>query len=152
MLTVTSNISAVRTQVSVSSVNREMDTSMQRLASGKRLNSAKDDSAGVAISSRLESSVKGLNQSIKNSIDALALFDTAEGAMQEIEGVLHSVRMLAVQASNGTISNHDRIALNAVKTQLFEEISRIENTVFSEDQKLLLDLFSNKILRLVTQH
>ena len=144
MLTVTSNISALRTQVSVSSVNREMDTSMQRLASGKRLNSARDDSAGVAISSRLESSVKGLNQSIKNSIDALALFDTAEGAMQEIEEVLHSVRMLAVQASTGTISNDDRIALNAVKTQLFEEISRIENTVFSKDQKLLLSLFSNK--------
>ena len=75
---------------------RSIETSMERLSTGKRINSAADDAAGVAISSRLNANLKGINQSIRNALDAQALFDTAEGAMQETERLLQRIRELAV--------------------------------------------------------
>lgn len=97
MLSVATNTGALMAKAAASSVNRDMETAMQRLSSGKRINAARDDAAGMAISSRLESSVRGLNQSIRNALDGQALLDTAEGAMQEQEAILQRIRELAVQ-------------------------------------------------------
>ena len=96
MLAIGTNTGALMAQAAASSVNRDMETSMQRLSSGKRINAARDDAAGMAISSRLESSVRGLNQSTRNAMDGQALLDTAEGAMQETEALLQRIRELAV--------------------------------------------------------
>ena len=89
-------------QAAASSVNKEMEISMERLSTGKRINGASDDAAGVTIASRLTSEIKGTNQAIRNAMDGQALIDTAEGAHQEIETILQRMRELAVQAANDT--------------------------------------------------
>ena len=123
---------------------RSIETSMERLSTGKRINSAADDAAGVAISSRLNANLKGINQSIRNALDAQALFDTAEGAMQETERLLQRIRELAVQAANDTNSANDRAALDAEKTQLLAEIDRIASNTTWAGQNLLDGTFTNK--------
>ena len=117
---------------------------MERLSTGKRINSAADDAAGVAITSRLTSNLKGINQSIRNAMDAQALIDTAEGGLQETEALLQRIRELAVQAASDTNSSADRAALDAEKTQLMAEIDRIANSTTWAGQNLLDGTFSNK--------
>ena len=114
-------------QAAASSVNKEMEQSMERLSTGKRINSAADDAAGVAIASRLTSEIKGTNMAIRNAMDGQAMIDTAEGAHQEIEFILQRVRELAVQASNDSNSDADRTALQSEVTALVSEIDRIAN-------------------------
>ena len=97
----------------------------QRLSSGLRINSAKDDAAGLQISSRLTTQINGLNQGNRNSNDAIAFAQTAEGAMDEITGMLQKVRTLAVQANNGTNTTEDKTALSAEVDSLLEEVQRI---------------------------
>ena len=143
MLTVATNTGALMAQAAASSVNRDMETSMQRLSSGKRINAA-SDAAGMAISSRLESSVRGLNQSIRNAMDGQALLDTAEGAMQETEALLQRIRELSVQSANGTNSAQDRAALDTEVQSLLTEIDRISQTTTWAGQKLLDGSFTNK--------
>jgi flagellin len=126
-LSVATNTGALMAQASASSVNKEMETSMARLSSGKRINSAADDAAGVAIASRLTSEIKGTNQAIKNAMDAQSLIDTAEGAHSEIESILQRMRELAVQASNDTNSGQDRVNLNTEFSNLSTEIDRISD-------------------------
>ena len=101
---------------------------MERLSTGKRINAARDDAAGVAIASRLTSNIRGINQGIRNAMDAQALLDTAEGAMQETEALLQRLRELAVQAANDTNSSDDRSNLDAETQQLQAEIDRIAKT------------------------
>jgi flagellin len=108
-------------------VNKEMEISMERLSTGKRINSAADDAAGVAIASRLTSEIKGTNQAIRNAMDGQAMIDTAEGAHQEIEFILQRMRELAVQASNDSNSDADRTALQSEVDALVSEIDRIAN-------------------------
>ena len=117
---------------------------MERLSTGKRINSAADDAAGVAITSRLTSNLKGINQSIRNAMDAQALIDTAEGGLQETEALLQRIIELAVQAASDTNSSADRAALDAEKTQLMAEIDRIANSTTWAGQNLLDGTFSNK--------
>ena len=117
---------------------------MERLSTGKRINSAADDAAGVAITSRLTSNLKGINQSIRNAMDAQALIDTAEGGLQETEALLQRIRELAIQAASDTNSSADRAALDAEKTQLMAEIDRIANSTTWAGQNLLDGTFSNK--------
>lgn len=117
---------------------------MERLSTGKRINSAADDAAGVAITSRLTSNLKGINQSIRNAMDAQALIDTAEGGLQETEALLQRIRELAVQAASDTNSSADRAALDAEKTQLMAEIDRIASSTTWAGQNLLDGTFSNK--------
>jgi flagellin len=112
---------------SATSVNKDMETSMERLSTGKRINSAKDDAAGVAIASRLTSEIRGTNQAIRNAQDAQGLINTAEGAHKEIENILQRMRELAVQSSNDTNSATDRSNLQAEMSQLVEEIDRISS-------------------------
>jgi flagellin len=98
---------------------------MDRLSSGKRINSAKDDAAGLAISTRMDAKVRGLSQAIRNSNDGISLAQTAEGALQETSNILVRMRELAVQAANGTSSASDRTALQAEATQLISQIGDI---------------------------
>ena len=136
-LTVATNTGALMAQAAASSVNKEMETSMHRLSTGMRINSAADDAAGVAIASRLTSEVKGTNMAIRNAMDAQALIDTAEGAHIEIGDILQRMRELAVQASNDTNSAADRDSMNAEVTELKAEIDRIKDVTTWAGIKLL---------------
>jgi len=124
-------------QAAASSVNKEMEISMERLATGKRINGAADDAAGVAIASRLTSEIKGTNQAIRNAMDGQALIDTAEGAHQEIENILQRMREISVQARNDTNDADDRANLQLEMDALTTEIDRIANSTTWAGQKLL---------------
>ena len=126
-LQINTNLGALMASSAASSVNKSMDTSMTRLATGLRINTAADDAAGVAIASRLTSEIRGTNQAIRNSMDAQALIDTAEGAHSEIENILQRMRELAVQAANDTNSANDRTNIQSEVDQLTNEIDRIAN-------------------------
>jgi len=136
-LTVATNTGALMAQAAASSVNKEMEISMERLSTGKRINSAADDAAGVAIASRLTSEIRGTDQAIRNAMDAQALIDTAEGAQLEVVNLLQRMRELAVQASNDTNSTADRAALDTEFQDLETEIGRIGNTTSWAGKKLL---------------
>ena len=127
-LAIATNTGALMAAASASSVNKDMETSMERLSTGKRINSAADDAAGVAIASRLSSEIRGTNQAIRNAMDAQGMIDTAEGAHKEVENILQRMRELAVQAANDTNGTDDRTALQAEMTQLTTEINRIAAT------------------------
>ena len=127
-LAIATNNAALNAAASASSVNRDMETSMARLSSGKRINSASDDAAGVAISSRLSAEIRGTDQAIRNSLDGQALIDTAEGAHKEIENILQRMREVAVQASNDTNNGQDRANLQAEMDAMSTEIDRIAGT------------------------
>jgi len=136
-LAIATNTGALMAAASASSVNRDMETSMERLSTGKRINSAADDAAGVAIASRLTSEIRGTNQAIRNAMDGQALIDTAEGAHKEIENILQRMRELAVQGSNATNSSADRANLTAEFSALRTEIDRIADTTTWAGQNLL---------------
>jgi flagellin len=136
-LSVATNTGALMAQAAASSVNKEMQTSMARLSTGQRINSASDDAAGVAIASRLTSEIKGTNQAIRNAMDGQAMIDTAEGAHKEIESILQRMRELAVQASNDTNDSTDRLNLNTEFGSLIEEIDRISDVTEWAGQALL---------------
>ena len=127
-LAIATNNAALNAAASASSVNRDMETSMARLSSGKRINSASDDAAGVAISSRLSSEIRGTDQAIRNSLDGQALIDTAEGAHSEIENILQRMREVAVQSANDTNNSQDRANLQAEMDAMGTEIDRIAGT------------------------
>ncbi|MBL6782075.1 MAG: flagellin [Alphaproteobacteria bacterium] len=127
-LVINTNIGALKALSAASSVVREMEISMERLSTGKRINSASDDAAGAAIASRLSAEIRGTNQSIRNAMDAQGLIETAEGAHIEIENILQRMRELAVQGANDTNSTSDRTNLAAEMTQLTTEINRIATT------------------------
>jgi flagellin len=136
-LTVATNTGALMAQAAASSVNKEMELSMERLSTGKRINGASDDAAGVAIASRLTSEIRGTNQAIRNAMDGKALIDTAEGAHAEVENILQRMRELAVQASNDTNSASDRTMLQEEFDQLSTEIDRISAATTWAGQDLL---------------
>jgi len=124
-LVVATNTAALMSSASASAVNKAMETSMERLSSGLRINTASDDAAGMAISSRLTSEIKGINQAIRNAADGQALIDTAEGAQIEIVNMLQRMRELSVQSANDTNSVSDRANLQLEIDQLLEEVNRI---------------------------
>jgi flagellin len=136
-LTVGTNSGALMAQAAASSVNKSMENSMERLATGKRINAASDDAAGVAIASRLTSEIRGTNQAIRNAMDGQALIDTAEGAQKEVENLLQRMRELAVQSSNDTNNASDRANLQLEMTSLVSEIDRISSTTTWAGTKLL---------------
>ena len=122
---VNTNVSSLNGRRYLNNVQNQLTTTYQRLSSGLRINSAKDDAAGLQISSRLTTQINGLNQGNRNSSDGIALAQTIEGGMDEISGMLQKVRTLAVQAKNGTNTDEDRKALNKEATSLITEINRI---------------------------
>jgi flagellin len=127
-LSIGTNDGAMRASQAASIAARGMEASMERLSTGKRINSASDDAAGVAISSRLSAEVRGTNQSVRNALDGQALVATAEGAHKEVENILQRMRELAVQAANGTNNADDITNLEAEFTALSTEITRIGET------------------------
>ena len=136
-LAIATNNAALNAAAAASSVNRDMETSMARLSSGKRINSASDDAAGVAISSRLSAEIRGTDQAIRNALDGQALIDTAEGAHSEIENILQRMREVSVQAANDTNNNQDRANLQAEMSALVTEIDRIAGTTTWAGEKLM---------------
>jgi flagellin len=136
-LTVATNTGALMAQAAASSVNKEMEISMERLSTGKRINSASDDAAGVAIASRLTSEIKGTNQAIRNAMDAQAMIDTGEGALVEVVNLLQRMRELAVQAGNDTNNATDRANLDTEFDSAKAEIDRIESSTTWAGQMLL---------------
>jgi len=136
-LAIATNNAALNAAASASGVNRDMETSMARLSSGKRINSASDDAAGVAISSRLSAAIRGTDQAIRNSLDGQALIDTAEGAHREIENILQRMREVSVQAANDTNNSQDRDNLQAEMDAMIAEIDRIAGTTTWAGAKLM---------------
>jgi flagellin len=127
MLSINTNVGALKAADAAYSVNKSMETSMQRLSSGKRINGAIDDAAGLQISQRMNAEIRGFNQASRNAADAQSLLATAEGAYGEIHNILQRLRELAVQGASGTNSAADRTALNSEVTALEAEIDRIAN-------------------------
>ena len=136
-LVVNSNIASLNSQRQLSRSTNDLATNFQRLSSGKRINSAKDDAAGLQISSRLTAQINGLNQATRNANDAISLAQTAEGALDEHTNSLQRMRTLAVQASNGSNTTADRVALDAEYTELEDEITRITADTEFGGKKLL---------------
>jgi len=124
-LVVNTNIPALNAQRNLNTSGLEFNRSLQRLSSGLRVNSAGDDAAGLAISTRLGSQVRGLNQAIRNANDGSALLQTAEGALNEITNIVTRIKELAVQSANGTNSSSDRTSLNSEVQSLISEVTRI---------------------------
>ncbi|QBG35231.1 flagellin [Litorilituus sediminis] len=124
-LSVNSNIASLNSQRQLARSTNELNTSYQRLSSGKRINSARDDAAGLQISSRLTSQVNGLNQGSRNANDAISLAQTAEGALDEYTNTVQRMRTLSVQASNGSNTEADLVALNTEYTELELELDRV---------------------------
>jgi flagellin len=136
-LTVATNTGALMAQAAASSVNKEMEISMERLSTGKRINAAADDAAGIAIATRLTSEIKGTNQAIRNAMDGQALIDTAEGSHEEITNLLQRMREISVQAANDTNDANDRVALLLEFEALTSEINRIADVTAWAGQNLL---------------
>jgi flagellin len=148
MSSVNTNMGAVVSAANMAKFGRELDTSIERLSSGLRINSAKDDAAGMAIVSKMESQVRGVTQAIRNAIDAQKLIDTSEGAHVETLNILQRMRELAVQSANDTNQALDRSFLNAEATQLIAEIDRIANQTTWNSEKILDGNFSSKQFQL----
>ena len=134
---VNTNYSALQGQRYLGNVQNSLTTTYQRLSSGMRINSAKDDAAGLQIADRLTSQINGLNQGNRNASDGIALAQTVESGMDEISGMLQKIRTLAVQASNGTNTKEDRIALSKEASSLANEISRIADQTTFAGKKIL---------------
>ncbi|MBP7567085.1 MAG: flagellin [Burkholderiaceae bacterium] len=134
---INSNISSLNAQRNLTTSQASLATSMQRLSSGLRINSAKDDAAGLAISERMTAQIRGLNQAARNANDGISLAQTAEGALGTVGNNLQRIRELAVQASNGTNSQVDRDALQAEVSQLLSEIQRVATQTSFNGVKLL---------------
>ncbi len=136
-LIVNTNISSLNAQRNLATSNQSLSVSLQRLSSGLRVNSAKDDAAGSAIAEGLTSAIRGGNQSIRNANDGISVGQTAEGALGQIANNLQRIREIAVQASNGSISDTNRSQLQKEVDQLTQEISRIVQTTEFNGTKLL---------------
>ena len=148
MTSVNTNVGAVVAAANIEKISKEMDTAIARLSSGLRINSAKDDAAGMAIVSKMESQVKGLGMAIRNASDSQNLIDTAEGANVEVVNILQRLRELAIQSSNDTNTALDRTFINAEATQLVAEVDRISAQTTWNGSSLLDGTFTSKQFQL----
>jgi flagellin len=127
MSAINTNTKALIAQQSLTVNNRALSKTMEQLSTGKRINSAADDAAGLSISNKMTSQIRGLDQSVRNANDAISMIQTAEGALNEVTNMLQRMRELAIQSVNGTNSQADRTSLNAEYESLDAEISRISD-------------------------
>jgi flagellin len=134
---INTNVASLNSQRNLSTSQASLNTSIQRLSSGLRINSAKDDAAGLAISDRMNSQIKGMTQATRNANDGVSMAQTAEGALSSSGDILQRIRELAVQSSNSSNSASDRKALQTEVTQLSSELNRIANTTEFNGQKLM---------------
>lgn len=139
MTVINTNVSALRAQNASRMASNALGTAMERLSSGKRINGAKDDAAGLAIATRMDAKVRGLNQAVRNANDGISMAQTAEGAMSEISNILVRMRELAVQSANGTVADSDRTAINAESTALRSQIDDIAGRTDFNGTVLLAD-------------
>ena len=123
--TINTNVISLNAQRNLNTSQSSLSTSMQRLSSGLRVNSAKDDAAGLAIAERMNAQVRGSNVAIRNANDGISLFQTAEGALGRIGENLQRIRELAVQSANGSLADADRLYLQDEADQLVAEITRV---------------------------
>lgn len=128
---INTNVSSLTAQRNLNRTNSGLNSALERLSSGLRINSAKDDAAGIAIASRFTSQIRGYNQGTRNAADAISLVQTAEGALDEVMNNMQRIRELAVQASNATNTSSDRNALQTEVSQLQREIVRVTKTQFN---------------------
>jgi flagellin len=135
--TINTNVASLNAQRNLSSSQSSLNTTLQRLSSGLRVNSAKDDAAGLAIAERMNTQVRGMNVAIRNANDGISLAQTAEGALGQISNNLQRMRELSVQAANGTNSTTDITALAAEYTALSEENTRIKESAKFNDTEVL---------------
>jgi flagellin len=135
---------SLNAQRNVNNTNADLATSLQRLSTGLRINSAKDDAAGLGIVDRMTSQIRGLNQAVRNASDAVSLSQTAEGAMQESTNILQRMRELSIQSANDSNSSADRVNLQREITQLQSELSRIASTTTFNGNKILDGTFAGK--------
>jgi len=143
-LVVNSNVQSLNSQRQLSNATNNLAGNFERLSSGKRINSAKDDAAGLQISSRLTSQINGLNQASRNANDGISLAQTAEGALDEYTNNLQRMRTLAVQSANGSNSDADRTALDAEFSELELELTRISDQTTFAGENLLDATFTSK--------
>lgn len=136
-LVINTNVAALNAQRQLVSSGNDMNQAMERLSSGRRINTAGDDAAGLAISNRQTSQIRGLSQAIRNASDGVSLIQTAEGALDETTNILQRMRELSIQAANGIYSDTDRATLDAEFQQLLDELDRIAETTSFNGQKLL---------------
>jgi flagellin len=134
---INTNIASLNSQRNLNVSQGSLATSLQRLSSGLRINSAKDDAAGLAISERFTSQIKGLNQAVRNANDGISLAQTAEGGLATSGDLLQRIRELAVQSANGSNSSSDRNSINGEVSQLKQELSRVANTTQFNGQNVL---------------
>ena len=146
-LVINTNVMSLNAQRNLTTSGSQLATALQRLSSGLRINSAKDDAAGLAITERMTSQIRGLNQAVRNANDGISLAQTAEGALGEIANNLQRIRELAVQASNASNSQSDREALNAEVQQLLAEIDRVANTTQFNNVKILDGSFTGQVFQ-----
>ncbi|UTH76711.1 flagellin [Chromobacterium sp. IIBBL 290-4] len=136
-ITVNTNVTSLQAQINLNNSQMSLSQSLQRLSSGLRINSAKDDAAGLAISQTLRSAINGNNQAINNANDGISVGQTAEGALGQIANNLQRIREIAVQSANGSVSNTNRSQLQSEVDQLTQEISRIVQTTQFNGTQLL---------------
>jgi flagellin len=148
---INTNVGALRAQNGSRSASMTLSTAMERLSTGKRINSAKDDAAGLAIASRMNAEVRGMNVAIRNANDGISLAQTAEGALGEVSNMLQRMRELAVQAANGTNSSSDRAALQAELTQLVQEVDGVSKSTTFNGVQLLDGSSKNVSLQIGTR-
>jgi flagellin len=141
---INTNVISLNAQRNLNSSQNALATTLQRLSSGLRINSAKDDAAGLAISERMTSQIRGLNQAVRNANDGISMSQTAEGALGEIGNNLQRIRELAVQSRNASNSSSDRTALNNEVQQLKSEIDRVASTTAFNGIKLIDGSFTNQ--------
>ena len=148
MTVINTNVKSLVAQASLAANNKNLSTAMERLSTGKRINSAADDAAGLAISNRMTSQVRGLNMAIRNANDGISLMQTAEGAMDESTSILQRMRELALQASNATYSASDRASIQDEVDQLTAELDRIATTTKFNGQAVLDGTYKGKQLQI----
>lgn len=134
---INTNVSSLQTQRFMDRSQASLGVSLERLSSGLRINSAKDDAAGLALSEGLTSQIKGFNQAVRNANDGISMLQTAEGALEEISNMVQRVRELAVQSANGNYTSAERTHINAEVIELREEMSRIADAITFNGVKVI---------------
>ncbi|HDZ5416138.1 TPA: flagellin [Vibrio harveyi] len=148
VITVNTNVAALVAQRHLTSATDMLNQSMERLSSGKRINSAKDDAAGLQISNRLQSQMRGLDVAVRNANDGISIMQTAEGAMNEVTNIMQRMRDLSLQSANGSNSKAERTALQEEVSALNDELNRIAETTSFGGRKLLNGSFGKSAFQI----
>jgi len=151
MSVINTNVASLRTQAAMGQNTKALQDVMEQLSTGKRINSAADDAAGLAISTRLTSQINGLNQAVRNANDGISMLQTTEGATDTVTNMLQRMRELAIQGANGTNSSADIESMNTEYQQLYSEMKRIANTTAWNNMNVLDGTFSGGVSFMVSE-